>query len=784
MEYKRKKLVILLFLALTFVVFIAFGHGYSLSSQTVEAISVKTESLKEEYVLDSVLTIPSDVRVEVNGQEIIPSDTIVYYPDRKAYKKDSYVLSELGKYEIVFFAEYDGKKIEDSYFFTVVQSEEDAIDTISPSIKVSLTEDLNNPITQATVAVDEPIYIPENIQVSDVNYFGVLKKNIYFDKGGRNESNVFIDNGTFTPTREGRYTLVYTAVDAYGNQGSAEVVYFAVSGEALTYEQPNVLQALVSGRDQELPLIESVNSICGDVTVSVCVLSPLGEVVNDGYVFTPKVLGEYKVEYHFKTLVYDTVFTYQVSCNDSEDAVFFNDDFVLPRYFIKDATYQLEPYTVYLPIDKGFKAVDAEIWVKADDGDYTKINDINEYKAEANEKLRFKFVCKGKYVESKEISVVDVGYGAQEIEYLDYFVGDYTAKEKGRDGFSFTFDYQEKEELTLEFINLISFDNFALQFSIPENYANFKEMHVILSDYSNPEIKNTIRYSKIANGFTFKVLEGNTKQNTVTSMTLDGLKDFLQCDNGTKIVNNLKCVQNCMPIESDKCYMTIKFIGVSGNCRLDINKLNLQSLSDTLWESTPDLANKRYGVRYLGDTLKILPMEFTSVFNPTRSTDAKVSVTFPDGSYATTTDGKVLNGLTANQEYTVKVTEAGMWSVQYVVSNATSDGSGRFSAVDYVVNVLDTTAPTITFADGITNASVVEVSKNELYTIVDYTITDNLTSDKEIKSLVYVIDEKNHLYIWDKTELVFQEVGRYTIIVYAVDGDGNTAQASYTVVVK
>lgn len=789
MNHAKTKNRLLIALELLFA-FVLLCFGFSLgkiTSNNADAVSVKAE-LQEDYYLGELLLIPEDVKLVVGDNEVPATAALVYYPSGKAYCQDAYALSELGKYEIIFSATYDNQRITASSFFNVIEDEETR-DVDAPIVKASLTTDFKNPVTSVTVAMNEPIAISQNVEVSDENYFGGLKTSVYYDKGNANESAVLVKNGQFTPTLEGEYTVVYTATDAYGNKGVAEIVYTAVNGQALTYTQPNKLTSITSGAEYTLEEIEDAKSVSGEVDVCVSVISPAGEAMDmaDSFSFTPDMLGEYTVQYELSTLVYKKVFTYQVTCVNQEGMAFFYNDFILPRYFIRNALYQLDTYTAYEPIEKGFKEVETEIWASEDGGAYEKIANVGQFKTDALETVSFRYVVGERFIESQAVPVIEVGYGTEEIEYLDYFVGNYTAKETTYDDFSFTFesdDYSANPEFTLDFINPVSFDNFVLEFTIPEGYANFTEMHIVLTDYTDATRINTIKYAQTTQGFTFDVVEESTKYNTVTTAKIPGIKHILQCDSGTKIVNNQACVQPCVPIESDKCYITIKFVGATGACRLNISKINTQMLNNSIWESNPEMANKYYGVRYTGDTLEILPMEFANVFNPTLAANAMVTMCLPDGSNAKTTDGETVFALKADQKYSVKLETSGMWTIQYVVTSATSNQGEVIASTQYSVNVLDVVPPTVTFSNGITAASVIEVPKNTLYQLPGYTVTDNNTAAADIKVLMYVLDEKNHLYTWDKTEISFQDSGRYTIIVYAVDADGNLTKASYTILVR
>ena len=165
MNHAKTKNRLLVALELLFA-FVLLCFGFSLgkvTSQNASAVSVKAE-LQDSYYLGELLTIPEDVKLVVENHEVPATVSVVYYPSGKAYFQDSYALSELGKYEIIFSGTYDNQRIEASSFFNVIE-DEGAIDVEAPTVKASLTTDFKNPALSVTIAIDEPIAISQNVEV-------------------------------------------------------------------------------------------------------------------------------------------------------------------------------------------------------------------------------------------------------------------------------------------------------------------------------------------------------------------------------------------------------------------------------------------------------------------------------------------------------------------------------------------------------------------------------------------------------------------------------------------
>ena len=632
--------------------------------------------------------------------------------------------------------------------------------------------------------VGKKIEIPKDISIYDYNYYGDLRTAVYYAFGTERQSAVYLKNGAFTPTQVGTYTVIYKAVDSFGNAYETKIEYAVKDGVAISYDEPTRFSQFVAGTTYELPMATNLVGVNGNTVQEIVVTSPLGEQKKynaDNNSFIADTIGTYTITYLFNDAIYHEEFSYEVDCVDTENAVLFYDKIRLPKYFVKGATYSLDEYSVYVPSVNGLNKVTAEVFVSCDSTEYKAVSDIANFKVEAEKTVRFKFVYNGKVLESETYPVIDLGYGTQEKKYEKYFYGAYDSVESSYSGFTYQFNAGNATNQSLEFINLISFDNFELSFTIPKDYANFAELKITLTDYANAENKNIISYKNSTVGATFSV-NGGKEQNLS-----NGFAEFMQRVEFSSveglIKNNQSAAVECVDFESDLCFLTIELIGVTGDSQVCISKLNNQSFGIFVYEDAPEFSyEQEQGVKEVGDTVTISPVTVSSVLNPVLQKDCLVSVYAPDGSFVTSKDGIVLNNVSALREYEITLTQCGSYKVEYsgLLYTGMEYDATRTKRSNYSINVLDKEPPVIVLQD----TQTVSLKVGETHVLRSYSVSDNNTVANLINVIVLVYNEAGNLVTWNVTEIAFDKAGTYKVIVCAEDEAGNMAISSYSIIVK
>ena len=652
------------------------------------------------------------------------------------------------------------------------------VDNDAPAVTIDAKSSYN-------AVLREPIEIPKDISIYDYNYYGDLRTSVYYAYGTENQSAVFLKNGVFTPMQEGTYTVIYKAVDSFGNIRETKIEYFAKEGKAISYEEPTKFTQLVAGKIYELPFATNVSSANENTVQEIIVTNPLG--VEKKYTlqddsFMPDTIGTYTITYVFYDAIYHEEFSYEVACADTENTVLFYDEIKLPKYFIKGATYSLDAYSVYVPTANGLSEVKAEMFVSVDSAEYKAISDITNFKVEAQQSLKFKFVYNGKTLESETYSVIDLGYGTQEKEYEKYFYGEYVSVDSSFSGFTYQFNAENETNKSLEFINLVSFSNFELSFTIPKGFENFAELKIVLTDYANADNQNVISYKNTVEGATFSVNGGKEQK------LANGFADFMQRVEVSSIEglikNNQSAAVECVEFQSDLCFLSIELVSISGDSQICISKLNNQSFGTFVYEDSPEFAyTEVQGVKEVGDVVTVSAATVSGVLNPVLQKDCLVSVYAPDGTFVTSKDGIVLNNVSALRTYEITLEKCGSYKVEYsglLNTGMTGYDATRAKTSSYPINVLDKESPKISLED----TKTVSLKVGETHVVRSYSVTDNNTQESLINVIVLVYNENGNLVAWNVKDIAFDKAGTYKVVVCAEDEAGNMATASYAIIVK
>ena len=675
-------------------------------------------------------------------------------------------------FEISSLLGFSGENLQ---YKTIIDEDEPIVETDVPS--------------SYRAVLNKAIQLPDDFKVYDYNYNGDLKTAVYYAYGTQQQSAVFLKDGGFTPVQVGTYTAIYSFSDTFGNTREFKIAYEVSDGAAISYVKPTEFTDFVAGRTYDLPMATDVNSANGNTVCEIVVTNPIGEETTytaDNLSFVPSVVGTYKLTYTFDDLIYHDEFSYEVECTDTENAVIFQSEVRMPSYFIKGATYSLDAYKAYIPSASGLVEVNAEISVALDGSEtYAKVADISNFTVTASETLKFKFSYNGKEKISETYKVVDVQYGTNTKTYANYFVGDYASTEEDYNGITYVFETEEKTNKTLEFANLISFQNFQLTFAIPENQDNFSEIRIILTDYQNSKNVNTIVYKNGEDGCTFSV-NGSREEKIASGF---GSGEALNLHNVSyslaknTIVNNQGVEVGCVAFEGDLCSLKIELVGMDESSKLCISKINNQSFA-YIYEQAPQFAYTQVqGVKIVNDSATIYPASVTSVFNPVLTSVKMVSVSDPNGNFVTSKDGIVLNNVPATREYEIVLATPGSYKVEYSATIATGMSgydATRTEKSSYPINVLDTQAPTITVG----SLETVKLAVGETHVIRSYTVADNNTETSAITSIVLVYNEWNKLIAWNEKTVAFDKAGNYSVVFYAMDKDGNSAYVSYSLIVE
>lgn len=611
----------------------------------------------------------------------------------------------------------------------------------------------------------------------DINFSGEVTSSVYFNYGNEYQTEVLVEDGYFVPNTIGRYTIVYTATDTFGNQAIETVdvqCQQTVSGKGVDLITTQ-LEQVSAGNENVLPAY-TVNGLNDGVTVEIYA-ERNGErtkIDAETRVFVPLYHGTYEIIFNYYDSVYSYQYSYEVTSVASSE-IRFLDNFVLPRHFIKDAYYSIEKIYAYSFENESPTAYEADFSVSFDKGSFIAKNP-DKVLIEGDFSVQFKFVYGEKEVISEIIPIVDVNF--ETINNLErYFIGEnVTTEPSGKDVLCTVNSGVEKA--TVSFVSPISISSFDLRFIIPEDQG-FTSLNIILTDYYDRTNKKVITF-KEENEKTYFIVNGG-KANEITSPNFfdDGELKRVWYNSKTKMVQNTYSM--LIPFEfdfiSDLCFIDVEFAGITGSAQIKIRQLNNQSLMNFGMDvGTPNIGVKQSSGSYeVGTKVTIYRAYVSDILTPILTNDFTVSVEGPSG-YVISSDDVLLDGdCPNNRSYEITLDEYGIYTVTYKVK----DQNGVENSLSYRINVVDEVPPTISFK-GIPNGiQVIKVGKK--YTIADYEASDLFSPANKLKVTLFVYDEHYGRISTGSKTFVPNKEGIYIIYAYCTDEAGNSSYCSYKV---
>ena len=688
--------------------------------------------------------------------------------------------------------------------------EEDFTETVAPVIKVDVTPTNDSGVN---VPVGEEFTIP-SATVFDANYLGNLKASVYYNYGEANQAQVYSKDGKFTPSREGTYTIEYTAVDAFGNVGVSVLKLNALNQPAIKIDE-NKVEKLYAGEMNYLPDQNAVN-INGKLSVNIYAISPLGEkVVIDNTIdaFEPQVLGTYEIHYEFTDNVYKIDWAYEVECVNDHENIRFYDQISLPPYFVKNATYTLEDYYAYTIGTQGRISHLTDVYVSVDGAEEVKLSrdEVAKYKVTGSESVTIVYQYDDARTAPVTIEIIDVNYNTTTAsatrmkygDYAGYFVGDWTRVEANFTTLGFYFDGSKETEV-ITYANLVSLNNFqfTLAGSTPwtadyhadgssttvVDYTNYAKIEIKLTDYLNSNNTYTVSYEQKGTNLIYRAPGVET---TYEMTDMSTVANTIQANRYKGVMINSNGITTDLPkFDGDRCILTITITGITGECAFGVRRVGNQAFNRSMGKPAEGMAY--YGV--LSGTLvqdsyyTITACDLTNVLHPVTSGSVLLKVLDPAGNPVKSVDGVLLNGVEADRDFTIQVTDVGFYNVTYIKTIAT----GESKEESYPINVTDTEKPVIEFADGLNETKLVTVQKGKRHYIRDFTVTDNIDTTAGFKLFysIQVRDANNWLVriingvTVEDPYIVFTKPGYYKVYVFAADSAGNSSWAYYNVLVK
>lgn len=664
------------------------------------------------------------------------------------------------------------------------------VDNIAPKINFKNSEIIDKTLyAQKGKIIKLPI--PE---VSDVNYNGAMSVSVYSNYGTNYETLVAVDDFAFAPNKRGFYTAVYEVKDFYGNITVAELNFTVLEEPIIVFEE-NKLDNLTAGEDTLLPEI-SATSLNGQLECKICIICPDGSIINidnENQSFVPEYTGTFTVHYTLSDVLYEETFSYSLICEDVNNAVLFKSEIQTPLYFIKGASYVINDMPAYTVSDTGLVEQETETYIAVDGGEFRLVNEAEKdnYIVNANENIAIKFAYNGKFSDTKEVKVIDVGYTTsrgedkmEASEFAKYFVNDnYEVKTSGA-SISYVFDGTSETE-TLYYANILSLSNFNFGFATNTLFDEGAES-VYYDGFTKLEIKlidvydrsNTIRctYEVEGNSLVYTV---NGFRTRFSDENISDINDTIIVDLANRQLLNSKR-GNCSigNFTKDYCYLVVTLSGITDKSAVSIKKVCNQTFSKNMNNIGKSLFNYEAigGVFDQGESYTVKKAQVSNVLFPVFEENVKITVKDGEQNIVTDVNGVLLNNV-ANGEYTFKLNNIGSYTVIYSIKTpiGTTDTSSM------LIKVIDCESPIITFENGIGKDTLIQINVNTKHIIKSFTVCDNYSDISKITATVIVYNSANLIRGIGVTEVTFTERGDYKVMVFAIDEQGNSAIEYYNV---
>lgn len=576
----------------------------------------------------------------------------------------------------------------------------------------------------------------------------------------------------FKPTvQNGKYTITYTATDAFGNTSAVAVDVMALRKLAAIELEVDGIADCVYGQTVTLPE-PTYSGGSGLLTLSVKVLCDGKEVpVEYGEVATSGNGTQYTVEYTVTDYA-GQVATKQVSFNAvrTDKPVFDEKTVVLPTAFIAGDIFTFGQYTaVYY--DEAHKATLVIAGISVSDGKGTRtIGTDGKYTPAVSDSvtdatITLTFEHGGKqdaYTYVVPIQAPQMGDG-------QYLTGFFTAKNASvvatDKGIEFTAD---GNQMSFAFARAVHSRQLILRFVAGQEQMGNGTFTLTLSDTRDCNAVQQFTFS-YDNGYRVAVNGGksvkvstdnngylyfgyNAADNTVT----DGLSN---------VIATLSSTANGRPFSgfaSGSVYVSVEASGVS---KLYINTINNQKTNNTPIDSaTPYMfVNGVFEGRIPSNTEVVIPSaEAYDVLGTIG--DITVTVYGPDNS--------VLLSASASSENRISVSALGSYTVEYLVR----DSNNKKKSVKEYFTVYDACKPTLTFTSELQPRALVG-AKIKLPT---YTVSDN-DDVANVKVVVTVLLPDGRATAVTDESYTFEQKGWYTVCYYAYDANNNCAFYSFNI---
>ena len=702
-----------------------------------------------------------------------------------------------------------------------------AKDTVKPIFFYGDEFDINN-IPVGEVNTKYPIWDITSYDATDGDVTNEILYEVYYlgEDGSQSRGSAEIRKkalAEFTPSKIGYYEIDVSVIDTAGNKQKITIPLKVVNAiEVLAIHFDGEIPSNVQlGSSLTLPnytitggsgIIKDNLSVKDSKGQDVVVANGRFSLLQNGYYTLTYTASDY-LGNEFKVIK-------EINCEVSDKPVI--GDVVVPSYYKKavgEVIYLNKPTAKdYYSFAGQIVEVPVTVWVAENDGEYKEVKEINgkypyvitqtantlnvQYRATA-------MVDKTKtsYSTPKKIQFVTIQMNEESLRRVEhlyqyfYQKGGITSQYEANPGqennqYAIKEAYYNVTEkgASLEYINDLRAGGFKIGFNTVPGKANFKKIRVVLQDAVSVDQTYTLVFTpskfdpeKVTisslNGEQVDIkglLTNNSGALSTFKIGILNKNTFIDVENtsilfkATKFDNG----EEFNGFSSNRVYVKIIFDDLDETKE---NKFKITNFFTTNFfyfgvgdTRGPIIETDKYISSYSKIMEKVVIPTARSYDDFSLNCKTYVSVINPNGEYVV---GSETAPVPADVEYEILLDVQGQYKIKY----ETQDGGGVKNNIPYVINTIDTVAPTIEIDGQIKSTFKV----GQTLTIPVSKAVDNVTASEKLYYYVYLktpgygfktISANNTAQTY-----VFKQAGTYELTFFAMDDSGNHAERKFTI---
>lgn len=563
-----------------------------------------------------------------------------------------------------------------------------------------------------------------------------VQTNVWYNYASQQPVSVSMKDGTFVPTRNGHYSIVYTATDNFGHTATEVYSVLAVNEiPELTVECPASVPTVATlGYPVEIER-PTIAGGTGNVTCVVTATGPDGSYeVTDSVI--PDVAGKWTITYTVTDYIGTTAtnsFEFEASAGD-KPVIY--DTLVLPKVFLNDVSYVLPE--IYADDYSSGRKVSALCDVKIEYGDKTEMKKAGDTfvpsVAENGDKIKITYFNGNAQLETREVPTVIVKEGMK-IYVKNYVYGEgitVTDKDENNKNLNaLQITANQSGDVSWTFANPQVAELFTMKLSSLEKKTMFDSIQITLTDTENADEKVTLTLGIksatviVSNGSFETTVDMSLMQKTIFNVSYSGGRfKFEKVNVDVETYDNGEAFNG---FSSNKVYATVTTTGTAvGAAYLLMDVSGSATTHRTADYAAPSFAilGDSGGSYSIGSTYELAPAIANDTFAP--KTSLTVTVFDPNGEIISDVNGLKMENVDASKSYTIKLDSYGLYNIQYLAAEVEwVDNSDEF--INYV-NVIDEIAPVITLTSEYTTTAKV----GDVIVLPNFTVSDNLSDSTKI----------------------------------------------------